>query len=304
MRTRSIIRNLVGAALLALSCAGGLGPSAAVAASMGCQYVLGFKTLAAEVPVVGACAENQAFAANGDALQHTANGGLLVWRKADNWTAFTDGSHTWINGPQGLVERLNSQRFSWEADAGAPGTTTIQTSVPARVCPPVVSGAAAYMLWPPVDGSKVDRTYEVQYPGINQVTTAPPSILADGVVVGQGYRMTLPCGWGMWGGHGAIRAYHNDFFTVPVGPPYATAADVTIHVLPGTYTPQAFQGLKLLYATESAWPATLPSVSPLGEPMWISGPTLGQLGGATHVGVDVVVQGAHGWAHLLLDFDP
>jgi len=26
---------------------------------------------------------------------------VLVWRKADNRTAFTDGYRTWINGPRG-----------------------------------------------------------------------------------------------------------------------------------------------------------------------------------------------------------
>jgi hypothetical protein len=51
--------------------------------------------------------------ANGDGLQHTS-GGLLVWRKADNWTAFTDGFQTWINGPTGLQERLNTARLPWE----------------------------------------------------------------------------------------------------------------------------------------------------------------------------------------------
>ena len=41
---------------------------------------------------------------------------MLVWRKADNWTAFTNGYWTWINGPGGLVKRLNTQRYSWEAN--------------------------------------------------------------------------------------------------------------------------------------------------------------------------------------------
>jgi len=41
----------------------------------------------------------------------------MAWRKADNWTAFTNGYLTWINGPTGLVNRLNTDRFSWEAPA-------------------------------------------------------------------------------------------------------------------------------------------------------------------------------------------
>ncbi len=85
-------------------------------AAADCQFVLGFATLAAALPQqVGQCVENESHAANGDALQHTT-GGLLVWRKADNWTAFTDGYHTWVNGPNGIQERLNTQRFAWEAN--------------------------------------------------------------------------------------------------------------------------------------------------------------------------------------------
>lgn len=81
-----------------------------------CQYVLGFKALhQLDAADVGGCLENQAFAANGDAQQRSTNG-LLVWRKADNWTAFTNGYQTWINGPRGLAKRLNTQRFGWEAN--------------------------------------------------------------------------------------------------------------------------------------------------------------------------------------------
>lgn len=81
-----------------------------------CQYILGFATLHSLAPSdIGDCTDNQAFAANGDAQQHTTNG-LLAWRKLDNWTAFTNGYWTWINGPFGLAKRLNTQRFSWEAN--------------------------------------------------------------------------------------------------------------------------------------------------------------------------------------------
>ena len=63
--------------------------------------------------MVGQCTGDESHAANGDALQ-TTTGGLLVWRKADNWTAFTDGATTWINGPAGIQSRPNNQRFPWE----------------------------------------------------------------------------------------------------------------------------------------------------------------------------------------------
>ena len=65
---------------------------------------------------VGQCPDDEQHnPVSGDGLQHTTHG-LLVWRKADNFTAFTDGNHTWINGPFGIQERLNTQRFPWEAN--------------------------------------------------------------------------------------------------------------------------------------------------------------------------------------------
>lgn len=89
--------------------------------TMACTFELGFKQLHDQPGVVvGDCRGNELHADNGDALQQTS-GGLLVWRKADNWTAFTDGSTTWINGPDGLVSRPNSgPLFPWEA---SPSTT-------------------------------------------------------------------------------------------------------------------------------------------------------------------------------------
>ncbi|GEM_PF-2015432 len=82
-----------------------------------CQFVLGFKTLHDLIPdIVGNCTDDEQHTpSTGDTLQHTTKG-LLVWRKLDNWTAFTDGYRTWINGPNGVQERLNACRFSWEAN--------------------------------------------------------------------------------------------------------------------------------------------------------------------------------------------
>ena len=101
------------------------------------QFVLGFKALAAMMPnVVGQPLENEHFdPVNGNALQQTTTG-LMVWRKADNWTAFTDGTNTWINGPYGLQERPNDERFSWESQGAeaataptpAPGTVSLGAS--------------------------------------------------------------------------------------------------------------------------------------------------------------------------------
>jgi len=83
----------------------------------GCQFVLGFATFSSLIPqVVGQCLDDEQHdPTSGDAVQQTSNG-LLVWRKTDNFTAFTDGFHTRVAGPYGIEQRLNSQRFVWEAN--------------------------------------------------------------------------------------------------------------------------------------------------------------------------------------------
>jgi hypothetical protein len=106
-------------------------PSAASAAD--CQFQLGFKAIADQIPdVVGQCSENEHYnQRNGDSLQATS-GGLLVWRKADNFTAFTDGYRTWVNGPLGLQRRLNTETFQWESPAA-------DAPLPGPAAPPIVS---------------------------------------------------------------------------------------------------------------------------------------------------------------------
>lgn len=79
------------------------------------QFKLGFKSLADQMPdLVGQPVEAEHHGANGDSLQQTTKG-LMVWRKADNWTAFTNGAFTWVNGPYGVQSRENGARFPWEA---------------------------------------------------------------------------------------------------------------------------------------------------------------------------------------------
>jgi hypothetical protein len=122
-----------------------------------CQFTLGFKTLHDLDPQdIGDCTDNQASAPNGDAQQHTTKG-LMVWRKADNWTAFTNGYTTWINGPNGLVSRLNSDRFPWEAAApSAPSspspsqgsTAAGQASGAGAQCVTTVNGTVKHDLGP------------------------------------------------------------------------------------------------------------------------------------------------------------
>lgn len=83
---------------------------------------------------VGDCTSRRVFVANGDVLQYTASG-LMVRRKSDNWTAFTDGYVTWIDGPRGLTSRLNSERLPWEHDAVADASARTSPAA-GRVGPP------------------------------------------------------------------------------------------------------------------------------------------------------------------------
>lgn len=120
-----------------------------------CVFVLGFSALHDLIPdVVGSClSDEQHNPSNGDALQQTT-GGLLVWRKVDNWTAFTDGYHTWINGPNGLAERLNTQRFSWEANPNQlpladvpPGAPVPSIVTQPTTTPPETASTSGHMFY-------------------------------------------------------------------------------------------------------------------------------------------------------------
>ena len=134
---RGLVRVLfVGVVALASA---SLLPSPRPAAAASCEYVLGFRALHDLIPnVVGDCVVDEHHnPANGDGLQEATGvggrGGLLAWRKADNWTAYTDGYRTWVNGPNGLQQRLNTERFTWEADSAsfpAPRPATGQPAAP------------------------------------------------------------------------------------------------------------------------------------------------------------------------------
>lgn len=86
-----------------------------------CTFQLGFKTLHDLIPdIVGDCLDNEQHNSATGVTQQSTTNGQLTWRKADNWTGFTDGQHTWINGPEGLQQRPNSERLPWETPAPAP----------------------------------------------------------------------------------------------------------------------------------------------------------------------------------------
>lgn len=180
-----------------------------------CTFVLGFKAIHDQIPdIVGDCTSDEYHGANGDGLQNTVawhgKGGLLAWRKADNWTAFTDGANTWVNGPNGLQKRPNDQRFPFENDRPtqpAPAAPTA-TAAPApqahdyfvqRLARPsqVRAGGAVSLCaklssptLPPVGG----LTARIRYNGVDyQAITALPSGEACVTVP-----VTSGCGFDAW----------------------------------------------------------------------------------------------------------
>lgn len=131
-----------------------------------CEFRLGFKTLRDLVGhhIVGECLESEHYNSIGDSNQQTT-GGLMAWRKADNWTAFTDGYRTWINGPNGLVVRLNTERFPWEADhihspppTPGPAPAPAPTAAPRPTVDPTLAHAFHVMRSTPT-GNKIADTF-------------------------------------------------------------------------------------------------------------------------------------------------
>jgi len=118
--------------LLALVLAAGLVlASSPAAAAPACTFADGFQTLHDLLPDrVGDCASAVSYdPRSGDGLQLTT-GGVLLWRKADNWTGFTDGATTWVLGPNGLESRPADQRLPWESvPPGAPGYLVGQVTI-------------------------------------------------------------------------------------------------------------------------------------------------------------------------------
>jgi hypothetical protein len=101
-----------------------------------CQFRLGFKTLHDLIPeIVGECRDNERYDPDtGDAQQDTTRG-LLVWRRAENLTSFTDGVTTWVNGPSGLQSRASDTRFSWEPVEATPAPQPTSVSPPLALPP-------------------------------------------------------------------------------------------------------------------------------------------------------------------------
>ena len=152
-------------------------------AQAGCTFKLGFKALRDLIPdVVGTCLEDEHFnLANGNAEQRTT-GGLLVWRKADNWTAFTDGATTYLMGPEGLVSRPNEgPLFSWEAPAPPPSGSPPPPPLPPS--PPPSPAPAPAPAAPQADPWLGDIAFGYDQSG-NGATPSGGSVpLVDGVTL-------------------------------------------------------------------------------------------------------------------------
>ena len=119
MRRLSLTLVLLGTALcstLAVLTAVGLAAPGSAAAQAGPEFRLGFKALADQIPeVVGEPLENEHPGTN-DTVVQTTTTGMMVWRALDNWTGFTNGSDTWVEGPSSVEVRPNGERFPWESD--------------------------------------------------------------------------------------------------------------------------------------------------------------------------------------------
>lgn len=166
-----------------------LGGHAAAAQAPGCRFVLGFGALRAAVgpAVVGECLEDEHHGANGDGRQRTT-GGLLVWRKLDNLTAFTDGHRTWIAAPGGLEGRLNSERFPWEPPERLAWPTG---PVPAEQAGEMARAAAAGVLGVPVERVMVVRVEPVEWPDAAIGCRQPGFFYAAVVVPGHRIRLDV-----------------------------------------------------------------------------------------------------------------
>lgn len=233
----------LGAVVLAVLLAFGSFPTSARADS--CQFVLGFSALHALIPqTVGQCLENEHHNPdNGDGLQATV-GGLLVWRKADNWTAFTDGYRTWINGPYGLEQRLNSQRFDWEANPD--GLPVIGTAQLTRCdTPDLTVGLGA------VDAGGGNRVQEITltntsaltcdlfgFPGM-QMYDAANQPLPTKVVWGGGWMTIQPGPTEVVLAPGALGSFKIHWEVIPVGPETTCPTSDHVAITP----PDAFTSL-------------------------------------------------------------
>ena len=179
----------VGALLLLLFVSSAAGAAAAPLEQAGdCRFTLGFAALRGQVgpAVVGACLEDQRHdAVTGDAQQRTTSG-LLVWRKSDNWTAFTDGHSSWVAGPFGLQVRLNAERFAWE---GPERLAWPARDVTVEEAGELACAEAARVLGMPPEQVAVERAEAVRWSDASLGCAQPERLYA--AVIVDGHRVVL-----------------------------------------------------------------------------------------------------------------
>lgn len=155
------------------------GGSTQVYGQEACSFVGGFAELRKLVgeQKVGGCLENEHFNVdNGNAEQRTV-GGLLVWRKIDNFTAFTDGGTTWVNGPNGLQNRPNNERLAWELDPVVTASTPPSPTPKPLPTLPVASPLSAAPVTAPrviADGGTIASPNYASQPGTRNAVPPPP----------------------------------------------------------------------------------------------------------------------------------
>lgn len=83
------------------------------------EFQAEFKAIAESIPdVAGDPVAQEQWEPNGDVVQPTTTG-MMIWRRRDGWTAFTDGYRIWVNGPNGLESRMIYERLDWESEESA-----------------------------------------------------------------------------------------------------------------------------------------------------------------------------------------
>ena len=155
--------------LLLLIVAAGLLFSSQPAQAQDCVFQSGFKALRDLIPeVVGDCVENERHNPNtGYTLQPTTNG-TLVWVKAHNWTAFTDGQRIWLIGAEGVEQPLDVEGpLPWEAAPPELRLTLEQLRngeyrLPTvrDVAPQIVTATGAVLRLPPLRGEEIPIRFE------------------------------------------------------------------------------------------------------------------------------------------------
>lgn len=100
----------------ALASPGASRPARATPEAASCALMPAFESMREQIggEIVGACTDQPTVRENGDAQQPTTKG-LFAFRRNESWVAFTDGHRTWVKGPNGVQQRLNSERFPWES---------------------------------------------------------------------------------------------------------------------------------------------------------------------------------------------